>query len=247
MDKATWEGIKPNHAQVRVEMDLLMPLVSKVFIGTSVEEGKEDQGFFQLVEYEKIPYYCIHCRRQGHSFEKCKLLEEYHAFEARRKGKELAHDTRQKRERSKSRGREEPKKVYIAKTTTQVAELTPGETAAIPPPHSAISVPNPMQIGPKTLTHVGSKNPTAEPLAINLQNPPHATQTPSAIETHTPAHQIPSHENPLPEASTAKNFESDGQRAAALGDDNLRQVTLAVSRLDGRCSTTAPIEDGDTI
>ncbi|VFQ83941.1 unnamed protein product [Cuscuta campestris] len=44
MDKATLEGIKPNHARVRVEMDLLKPLVSKVFIGTSVEEGEEDQG-----------------------------------------------------------------------------------------------------------------------------------------------------------------------------------------------------------
>ncbi|VFQ77918.1 unnamed protein product [Cuscuta campestris] len=218
VDTATLEGTKPTYARVRIEMDLLKPLVSKVFVGTSTEIGKEDEGFLQLVEYEKIPFFCTHCRRQGHSVERCKFLEEYNAFEIRRKGKEHLQEPRQKqdrsksrgRERSQSRGREEPKRVYVAKVSN------PPSTDPISSLKSSIDA-LPVAKDPPTIHAPVSQNPMCNLIvpiptvpdspitnpSISMQKPtPPVVQNPPANPTQIPQPTLP---NPLPEALTAKN------------------------------------------
>ncbi|RAL48728.1 hypothetical protein DM860_001048 [Cuscuta australis] len=91
VDLATLHKSKPHVARVRVEMDLLKPLIHKIFIGTSTEPGKEDEGIYQSIEYECIPFYCTKCFKQGHATEKCKLdVEAGQIAERLRKGKFLA-------------------------------------------------------------------------------------------------------------------------------------------------------------
>lgn len=54
--------------KVEVEVDLLKPLRFKIFIRLdSKKPGKEDDGFSQPIEYEKVSYYCLSCKKQGHS------------------------------------------------------------------------------------------------------------------------------------------------------------------------------------
>ncbi|VFQ77897.1 unnamed protein product [Cuscuta campestris] len=72
--------------------------------------GKEDEGFYQSIEYERIPLYCSKCFKQGHSAEKCKLEDSNHFLaEKTRKGKNIltednSHQDRPERRRSRSRG-----------------------------------------------------------------------------------------------------------------------------------------------
>ncbi|VFQ75956.1 unnamed protein product [Cuscuta campestris] len=94
VDLAILHKSKPHVARVRVEMNLLKPLIHNIFIGTSTEPGKEDEGIYQSFEYERIPFYCTKCFKQGHATEKCKLdVEAGSGF------------MRQGRRRSRSRGK----------------------------------------------------------------------------------------------------------------------------------------------
>ncbi|VFQ80979.1 unnamed protein product [Cuscuta campestris] len=110
IDQATMSKSRPHVARVRLEMDLMLPLIHKVFIGTSTLPGKEDEGFYQSIEYERIPLYCTKCFKQGHSVEKCKLEDSNHFLaEKTRKGKNIltednSHQDRPERRRSRSRG-----------------------------------------------------------------------------------------------------------------------------------------------
>lgn len=60
---------------MRVEIDLLKPLVTEMFVGFSTKPGMEDKGYIQRIEYERTHYYCTHCFKQGHSVEVCRLIE----------------------------------------------------------------------------------------------------------------------------------------------------------------------------
>ncbi|XP_031127522.1 uncharacterized protein LOC116029613 [Ipomoea triloba] len=67
VDAATAKFSRPNVAKVKVEVDLLKPLSSRMFIRMgSKKPGKEDEGFWQPIEYEKVPPYCLTCRKHGH-------------------------------------------------------------------------------------------------------------------------------------------------------------------------------------
>ncbi|VFQ99227.1 unnamed protein product [Cuscuta campestris] len=110
IDQATMSKTRTHVVRVRVEMDLMLPLIHKVFIGTSTLPGKEDEGFYQSIEYKRIPLYCSKCFKQGHSAEKCKLEDSNHFLaEKTRKGKNIltkdnSHQDRPERRRSRSRG-----------------------------------------------------------------------------------------------------------------------------------------------
>lgn len=58
---------KPQFARVCIELDLSKPLDHKIWIGTSSEDG-----FWQSVEYEKLPKLCSHCSLQGHEESFCR-------------------------------------------------------------------------------------------------------------------------------------------------------------------------------
>lgn len=54
-DAATLNFTRPSYAIVKVEIDLLKPRVNEVYIGFSENPGKEDNGYIQKIEYERIP------------------------------------------------------------------------------------------------------------------------------------------------------------------------------------------------
>lgn len=51
-------------SKVKVDADLLKPLRQKTFIRLCYKKpGNEDEGFWQNIEYEKIPPYCLTCKK----------------------------------------------------------------------------------------------------------------------------------------------------------------------------------------
>nr|GMD47285.1 ABC transporter F family member 4-like [Ipomoea batatas] len=74
VDAATAKFSRPNVAKVKVEIDLMKPLRQKFFIrlGSKIP-GREDFGFWQSIEYEKIPPYCLTCWKQGHLSSSCRV------------------------------------------------------------------------------------------------------------------------------------------------------------------------------
>nr|XP_018632189.1 uncharacterized protein LOC108948042 [Nicotiana tomentosiformis] len=74
MDIATRGKTRPSMAKVRLEVDLLKPLLTSVWVG----DGDDDsplKGFEQKLEYENVPKYCKHCKKLGHSLINCRVLE----------------------------------------------------------------------------------------------------------------------------------------------------------------------------
>lgn len=72
-DSATLNFTRPSYARMKVEIDLLKPLITEMFVGFSTKVGNEDKGYIQRVEYERIPFYCAHCFKHGHNIEICRL------------------------------------------------------------------------------------------------------------------------------------------------------------------------------
>ncbi|XP_027120509.2 uncharacterized protein [Coffea arabica] len=66
VDAATSAVARPSLARVCVEIDLLQPRPSRIWIGN----GNYD-GFWQDLVPENIPKYCPHCFRQGHGVDDC--------------------------------------------------------------------------------------------------------------------------------------------------------------------------------
>nr|XP_033515847.1 glutamic acid-rich protein-like [Nicotiana tomentosiformis] len=62
---------RPSMAKVRVEVDLLKPLPTSVWVGSEDEESPLN-GFTQMVEYEGVPKYC---KKLGHFLIECRVLE----------------------------------------------------------------------------------------------------------------------------------------------------------------------------
>ena len=67
LDSVTAMGTRPSVARVCVEMDLLKPICSRVWVAV---EG--EAGFWQNIILENLPKYCCSCWRLGHSVEDCK-------------------------------------------------------------------------------------------------------------------------------------------------------------------------------
>lgn len=70
VDTATVQFSGPNVAKVKVkvDVDLLKPLRSKIFIRLGTKKsGKEDDGFWQPIEYEKVSFYYLFYKKHGHT------------------------------------------------------------------------------------------------------------------------------------------------------------------------------------
>ncbi|XP_077245297.1 uncharacterized protein LOC143885156 isoform X2 [Tasmannia lanceolata] len=67
IDSPTRNLTRTNVARICVEVNLLMKLPRRVWIGV----GKG--GFWQDIRYSKLPSYCSNCRHQGHSTRICKF------------------------------------------------------------------------------------------------------------------------------------------------------------------------------
>ncbi|KAL0457103.1 UNVERIFIED_CONTAM: hypothetical protein Slati_1049500 [Sesamum latifolium] len=79
IDEATADGIRPSVARVCVEIDLMNPQPSSIWV------GMEGRYYAQTVTYERIPKYCSHCRHLGHGMEQCR--------EGREKDEDQVHPT----------------------------------------------------------------------------------------------------------------------------------------------------------
>ncbi|KAH0764626.1 hypothetical protein KY285_000497 [Solanum tuberosum] len=71
IDKATQSKTRPSTAKLRVEIDLLKPLLTNIQVVIKNFEGQVDT-FNQKIEYKTLPTFCQFCRTQDHSQEKCK-------------------------------------------------------------------------------------------------------------------------------------------------------------------------------
>ncbi|KAL0448828.1 UNVERIFIED_CONTAM: hypothetical protein Slati_1439200 [Sesamum latifolium] len=65
VDESTADIFRPGLARVCVELDLLKPKVSEVFVGTGYK------SFMQQIIYENCPHYCCFCRHIGHEEKEC--------------------------------------------------------------------------------------------------------------------------------------------------------------------------------
>lgn len=70
MDSATTSLSRPSVAHVCVEIDLLKPLLKRVWVGVVTNKA---EGFWQTLKAEGLPAYCNFCFCQGHSEDGCHL------------------------------------------------------------------------------------------------------------------------------------------------------------------------------
>lgn len=73
MDKTTISKSRPTTAKVRVEIDLIRPLLSVVNVEFRNTDGKIEM-FTQKVKYDLTPFYCSHCKVHGHYKSACRVL-----------------------------------------------------------------------------------------------------------------------------------------------------------------------------
>ncbi|XP_070040103.1 uncharacterized protein LOC142177333 [Nicotiana tabacum] len=71
MDKATTTKSRPTTTKMRVQIDLVKPMLSTVRVDVRNQQGKME-AFDQKIKYEAMPAYCSHCKVQGHSIKRCK-------------------------------------------------------------------------------------------------------------------------------------------------------------------------------
>nr|GMC84912.1 TMV resistance protein N-like [Ipomoea batatas] len=59
---------------VKVEVVLLKLLSTRMFIrmGSKKPDGEDNEGFWQPIEYEKVPHYCITYKKKGHLTPSCR-------------------------------------------------------------------------------------------------------------------------------------------------------------------------------
>ncbi|KAH0696288.1 hypothetical protein KY290_013639 [Solanum tuberosum] len=60
---------------MRVEIDLMKPLITEIQVTIKSSEG-QIEAFNQKIEYQNIPEFCIHCKIQGHTKEKCEIVHQ---------------------------------------------------------------------------------------------------------------------------------------------------------------------------
>lgn len=81
--------------KVRVEVDLLKPLPTSVFVGAE-DESINLTGYVQKNEWENVPKYCKHCRKIGHSLVNCWIVEKMKRDENERKEEEAEEACKEK-------------------------------------------------------------------------------------------------------------------------------------------------------
>ncbi|XP_060182467.1 uncharacterized protein LOC132612161 [Lycium barbarum] len=94
LDLATKNLNRPSMAKVRIEIDILKPLIDNVWIGDE-DEDSPLKGFVQRIKYENITKYCKHCRRLGHNLANCRVLEKRMQEEKKEVERENEHNNRQ--------------------------------------------------------------------------------------------------------------------------------------------------------
>ena len=62
-------------AKMRVEMDLMKPLIIEIQVRIKISTGQME-AFNQMTESKNIPEFCIHCKIQGHTKEKCEIVHQ---------------------------------------------------------------------------------------------------------------------------------------------------------------------------
>ncbi|KAL0923443.1 hypothetical protein M5K25_007500 [Dendrobium thyrsiflorum] len=67
-DQATLAISRPSVARVLVELDVTKKHPREVWLGS------EFNGYFQRVEFENLPIFCVHCKMHGHSMVECFIL-----------------------------------------------------------------------------------------------------------------------------------------------------------------------------
>nr|GMD48138.1 TMV resistance protein N-like [Ipomoea batatas] len=72
LDSATVRRTRPSVARVKLELDLLKPLVDEIWVGFADEGVDPEVGFWQRLEYENVPSFCSKCFKFGHVFSSCK-------------------------------------------------------------------------------------------------------------------------------------------------------------------------------
>ncbi|KAG5601508.1 hypothetical protein H5410_032878 [Solanum commersonii] len=74
LDKATKKRTRPSTARVKVILDILdkHPKKIKVFF-VDKDSGKVIEHYQEFV-YDNLPRYCIHCKRQGHDENSCRVF-----------------------------------------------------------------------------------------------------------------------------------------------------------------------------
>ncbi|OIT35885.1 hypothetical protein A4A49_16517 [Nicotiana attenuata] len=82
MDIATRGKTIPSMAKVRLEVDLLKPLLTNVWVGDE-DDDSPLKGFEQKLAYENVPKYCKHCKKLGHSMMSYRVLERRRANEVK--------------------------------------------------------------------------------------------------------------------------------------------------------------------
>lgn len=79
-------------AKVRVEVDLLKPLLKSVWVGLE-DDNFPLRGFEQKIEWESVPKYCKHCKKIGHAIINCWVLEKKIQMEKKEKEKEAGESS----------------------------------------------------------------------------------------------------------------------------------------------------------
>lgn len=74
IDKATQVKSRPSTARVKVILDLLDKLPTRIRLQHVDNASGKIVEVFQEVIYDNLPGYCIYCKRQGHIEEMCRLL-----------------------------------------------------------------------------------------------------------------------------------------------------------------------------
>ncbi|OIT36492.1 PREDICTED: uncharacterized protein LOC109241976 [Nicotiana attenuata] len=82
IDIATRGKNRPSMAKVRLEVDLLKPLLTSVWVGDE-DDNSPLKGFEQKLEYDNVQKYCKHCKKLGHSMMNCRSLERRRANEVK--------------------------------------------------------------------------------------------------------------------------------------------------------------------
>ncbi|OIT30410.1 hypothetical protein A4A49_17714 [Nicotiana attenuata] len=74
LDVATKTMNRPSMAKVRVEINLLKPFITNVWVGDEDDDSPLKE-FVQRTEYENIPKFYKHCRKLGHYLINYRILE----------------------------------------------------------------------------------------------------------------------------------------------------------------------------
>ncbi|XP_060182449.1 uncharacterized protein LOC132612132 [Lycium barbarum] len=104
IDMATKTMNRPSMAKIRVEIDLMKPLIHNIWIGTE-DDNEPLKGYTQKIEYENIPKYCKHYKKLGHNLMECRVLERKKENE-KKKVEMMKQHTNPKKDVPKTDGKE---------------------------------------------------------------------------------------------------------------------------------------------